>query len=71
VSDQPHRHGDIETVLGEETRHIPLDVTVNPGLDAGVLTRDKVKKSKHEEEDESGKNKLLTLHCVVPQKNGS
>lgn len=68
VRDEPHRHGDIEAVLREEASHITLVVAVDARLEAVVRGGDEVEEAEDEEDDESGKNELLTFHCVFPRK---
>jgi hypothetical protein len=71
VRDQSHGHGDIQAVLREEPSHIAPTVTGNTSFRADVLRGDQIQEAEDEEENESGKKKMLTFHCVYPQKNGS
>jgi hypothetical protein len=71
MRDQSHRHGDVQTVLRKEASHITLAVTFDTGLHTAIGYREDIQEAEDEEKDESSKKKLLTFHCVFPQKNGS
>jgi hypothetical protein len=71
VGDQPHGHGDIQAVLREEASDVPFAVAIDSCFEAVVRLGDEVDEPENQEDDESGKNELLTFHCVFPQKNGS
>lgn len=71
MSDQTHCHGDVETVLRKKAGYITLPITLDASLHTHVWGRDDIQEAKDKEEHESSKKKLLTFHCVFPQKNGS
>jgi hypothetical protein len=71
MGDQPHGHGDIQAVLRKEASDIALTIAIDACFEAGIGLGDEIDEPENQEDDESGKNELLSFHCVFPQKNGS
>jgi hypothetical protein len=69
MRDELHRHGDIDTVLRSEPRHISRAVLFYPLLESRHRTLgDKDQKGKCKENDHREEDGVLTFHCVIRRK---